>query len=104
MVEGFKLKKAPESVKDCLFYLQSDQLATSNIENSSYLAKRRPQNTEAKAPNIVFGLSTDILNRKGGNLFHENSKVEDIMVPKTSDMHSLSQEDMQSQRTRAEVC
>ncbi len=103
MIEGLKLKKTPESVKDCLFYLQSDQLSTSNFESSSHYSRSRIQNSEAKTQGITFGLPTDVLNKKGGNLFHDNSKVQDIMVPKVSELNSLSQEDMELQRSRSEV-
>jgi hypothetical protein len=103
MINGYRPKKQPESVKDCIDYLQIDSLSSSKIENSSYYTQHFAPNTHLKDSKMIFGLSTDSLNRKGGNLFFDNSKVEDIMTPKSSEMNCLSAEDMKLQRTREEV-
>ena len=100
MINGYKPKKNPDSVRDCLSNIKHDDLT---LENSSSFTRSRVSHNDVKNPHVVFGLPTDTLNRKGGNLFHDNSKVKDIMAPKMSEMNSLSSEDMKSQRSRGEV-
>jgi hypothetical protein len=103
MINGYRPKKQPDSVRDCLDYLKSESLANSTIENSSCQSRHFISNPQLKDPKMVFGLPTDTLNRKGGNLFFDNSKVGDIMTQKLSEMNCLSNEDIKLQRTREEV-
>lgn len=53
--------------------------------------------------NFIFGMSTNVLNKKNGRLFSENATVEEIMTRSGVQKKSLADHDMTSQRTREEV-
>lgn len=101
---GAKARRShPQSVKDCLSYLQPEQLGSSLLQDSHVLSRQRPLHPDLKDKDLTFGMSTDLLNRKGGNLFADNSRVGELMLPRTSELMGLTAKELQVPRTKTEA-
>lgn len=93
----------PESVKDCLSYFQSGQLSNSLVQNATTTNRQRPLYSNLKSKDLTFGMSTDTLNRKGGNLFADNSRVGELMAPRTNELFGLGFRELQAPRSKHEA-
>lgn len=102
MVHGYRPKRAPESVKDCLTRFHNEPLTESVLKRSTVSSRKVPSYEELPRT-APYGMTTDSLNRKGANKFCDNSKVDELMAPKSSDMNNLSAEDLKLPRPKAEV-
>jgi hypothetical protein len=96
------LRNKPDSVRNCLTNLADPTHVTERAIPKNHFPSQANENQKIGS-NYVFGMPTNILNKKDGRLFSENATVEEIMTRSEVQKPSLLDHNMNIQRTRDEV-
>jgi hypothetical protein len=102
MINGYKPRKQPESVKDCLSFMHGDQTDKDPISGPSIHAKSQTSVAELQKEKVVEQ-PINILGQQIISLYSGSSKGGKSLNQKLNDVGDLSGENLTLQRTRAEV-